>query len=169
MKRLILGIVIGAGLVGCQENESVQSDFTGNETVYALQQASEYDISGTVTFKEKRDGKALVEIALSGTEGNVEFPVHLHLGDITAADKDVAALLNPVLGKTGLSETTLSILADESAVTYKQLIALEACVKIHLGASGPDRDIILAAGNVGSAASTDVSSGRVGIGVCKSE
>lgn len=169
MKRLILGFVIGAGLVGCQENERAQGDFTGNETVYALQQASDYDINGTVTFREKRDGKAVVEIALSGTEGNVEFPVHLHMGNISAPDASVAALLNPVLGKTGISETTLELLADESAVTYQQLIALEACVKIHLGASGPDRDIILAAGNVGSAAGVDDSTGRLGIAACKSE
>ena len=61
------------------------------------------------------------------------------------------------------------MLANESKVTYKELVDLDACIKIHLSATGPDRDIILAGGNVGSNAALDSSTGRVGISVCKSE
>lgn len=166
---MVLGLVIAVSLMACQENESFKRDYSGSETVYPLQQASDYTINGTVTFKEECDGTALIVVALSGTEGNIEHPVHLHLGDITATGADVAALLNPVLGKTGISETKLLTLADESPITYKQLINLNACIKVHLAASGPDRDVILAGGNIGSAASTDLSSGRSGIGICSSK
>jgi len=168
MKRLILVLVLGVILVACQENESLRSEYTGSETVYPLLQSSEYNVNGTVTFKEECNGSALIIVSLSGTEGDIEHPVHLHLGDITAPGADVAALLNPVPGKSGISETRLLRLADESPITYKQLIDLNACIKVHLAASGPDRDIILAAGNIGVAASSDLSSGRSGIGICSS-
>jgi hypothetical protein len=169
MKRLILGLVMGVTLVACQENESMRGEYTGSETVYPLLQSSVYNVNGTVTFKEECNGSARIVVALSGTEGDIEHPVHLHLGDITASGVDVAALLNPVPGKSGISETQLLRLADETPITYKQLIALNACIKVHLAASGPDRDIILAAGNIGQAASTDLSTGRSGIGICSSK
>lgn len=169
MKKLILGLAIGVSLVACQENEGVKNEYTGSETVYSLQQSSTYNVNGTVTFKEKCDGSALVVVALSGTEGNIEHPVHLHLGNISSPGADVAALLNPVLGNSGLSETHLLRLSDETPINYKQLMDLNACIKIHLAASGPDRDVILAGGNIGLAAKDDLSSGRSGVGICKSE
>lgn len=155
--------------LGCQENEVGKSDLTGNETVYPLQQGSVYDISGTIAFKEKKDGSTLAIVQLSGTEGDIIHPVHLHLGDIAAPGADVAALLNPVSGNTGKSETHLNHLADESPLSYVELISLNACIKIHLAEAGPERDIILAAGNIGEAANKDVSNGRLGISGCKSE
>jgi hypothetical protein len=169
MKKWILSGFICAALISCQETEPVsKSDFTGNETVYALDPGSSYNISGTATFKERCDGTTSVSVALTGTEAGLEHPVHLHLGDISSPGADVAALLNPVAGKTGLSETHLIQLADESSIQYSQLVELNACIKIHLASSGPDRDIILAGGNVGIA-SPGVSGGRIGIGICKSE
>lgn len=170
MKKLILGMMAaGTLLTACRENEqTATSDFTGNETVYALQAGSTYNISGTATFKEKKDGTAVIEMALTGTEGTAQFPVHLHLGNIAAPDAAVAAQLNPVTGTSGSSQTNLLQLADESKITYKQLLDLNACIKVHLAASGPDRDIILAAGNIGKSTG-DVSSGRLGVSTCKSE
>jgi len=156
-------------LAACQDNDQPASDFTGNEATYALLQGSQYDIDGTVTIKEKNDGSAFIVVALSGTEGDIQHPVHLHLGNIAEPGADVYASLTPVLGKTGISETHLTKLADESAITYKQLIELVACVKVHLAASGPDKDIVLAGGNIGKASTDDSSGGRLGFGVCKSE
>ncbi len=166
MKQLWVFVLITLFLA-CQENEQALSDFTGSEITYALQAGSIYPVSGTVTLKEKKNGTALVVVALSGTEGNLLHPVHLHLGDISTPNADIAALLNPVKGSTGRSETRLELLADETPVTYTMLTELNACIKIHLADSGPDRDIILAGGNIGSA----YASGRVRLefGVCKSE
>jgi hypothetical protein len=79
----------------------------------------------------------------------------------------VSALLNPVTAATGISETTISKLVDNSAVSYRDLIGLAACIKIHLSETGAGRDVILAAGNIGQASSSPIS--RSGIGVCKSE
>jgi len=169
MKRAILVVSVSLLIWACQENDSVQSEFTGNEAVYPLLQASAYAVNGTVTFREKTDGSADIVMALSGTEGDAEHPVHLHLGNITTPNAAVTALLNPVPGRTGISETHLTQLADESPITYKQLLELNACVKIHLGASGPDRDIILAGGNIGVASLADITSGRSAISVCQSK
>ena len=166
MKKIIGGIVLSFFFLGCQDNDSAPTDFTGNETVYALLAGPVYQVSGTATFKEKKDGSTLVLIELSGTEGSTQHPVHLHLGNITAPDADVAVLLNSVTGNTGKSETTLAALADESSISYNQLISLGACIKVHLADSGPERDIILAAGNIGSSANAK-SSGEIAI--CKSE
>jgi hypothetical protein len=167
MKRLLAFLSVVSILFGCQENVSV-SDFTGNESTYSLVQGSNYPVNGSVTFLEKRDGSAIVRVTLTGTESSLEHPVHLHLGDITTPDAEVAALLNPVNGSTGTSETELKILADESIITYAQLIQLNACVKIHLSASGDGKTVILAAGNIGSAFSESQSNGRTGISICNS-
>jgi hypothetical protein len=166
---MILGLFVCAVVTACQENESISRDTTGNEMVYPLLQASDYAVNGTVTIKEKCDGSSIVIVSLTGTEGNIEHPVHLHLGNISQPGSDVAALLNPVLGSTGHSETLLRLLSDETPITYRELVDLDACIKIHLGASGPAREIVLAGGNIGVASNQDVPGGRAGIGICKSE
>ncbi|MDZ7650572.1 MAG: hypothetical protein U5K54_27420 [Cytophagales bacterium] len=91
------------------------------------------------------------------------------MGDLATPGADVAALLNPVDSKTGMSETILTQLADETNISYADLIQLEACVKVHLSDTGPERDIILAGGNIGKSVAKAVSSGRIGVEACKSE
>lgn len=173
MKRFFTCVALAAALFGCQDQnqESAPSDFTGNESVYALAAPPDaaYDISGTVTFKEKKDGQAVIVVALSGTDGDVQLPVHLHLGSIGEPDADVYALLNPVLGKTGLSETLLSHAGDETPMDYQKLVNLNACIKVHLAASGPGRDVVLAGGNIGSAFTNDTSARGGFFASCKSE
>lgn len=163
MKRLGFALLL---LMACEENGETPSSFTGNELVYTLEAGSTYPITGTLTIKEKRDGSSFILTELSGTEGSVQHPVHLHLGDLGTPDAEVAALLTPVSGSTGKSETTLSALADETSITFAQLTELNACVKIHLAESGPGRDVILAGANIGSAVQAS-SNGRIGISVCQ--
>jgi hypothetical protein len=169
MKRLNFLIILIALFAACQQSDVV-SDFTGNEATYDLQAGSAYNVSGTITFKERKAGKITAIVQLTGTDGNAKHPVHLHLGDISSPGADVALLLNSVEGSTGRSETTFSKLADESAITYKQLTDLSACVKIHLGDTGASRDVILAAGDVGMSFTKAAKTGRTGgVAVCKSE
>jgi hypothetical protein len=167
MKRLMY-LLVGVGLIACQENEAV-SEFTGNETTYNLQSASQYPVSGIITFKERKDGTTTALVDLKGTDGDAKLPVHLHLGNLATPDADIAVLLSPVTATTGKSETLVSGLTDETTITYKQLLDLEACIKIHLGESGPDRDVILAGGNIGKSSKQESVNGRIGIAVCKSE
>lgn len=163
-------LMLCAWLVACQpENKAVTSSYTGNETTYDLQPASAFAVSGTITFKQRKDGKVTAVVQLNGTSGDRKHPVHLHRGDITTADADVALLLNPVLGSSGISETTFNMLADESPISYDQLTDLAASIKIHLGDVGDDRNVILVAGNIGSSFAKAKPTGRQGIATCKSE
>lgn len=168
MKNVVGILVLVFFAIACQDNVQV-SEFTGNETIYALQKSSAYDVSGTVTLKERKDGTATVLVELIGTDGVVKHPVHLHLGDLSIPGADVAALLSPVIGSTGKSETRIEKLADETGITYADLIKLEACIKVHLSDTGAERDIILAAGNIGTAVAKNVAGGRIEFSVCKSE
>ncbi|HYG17923.1 MAG TPA: hypothetical protein VD816_03300, partial [Ohtaekwangia sp.] len=107
MKKVILGCLAAMFVTACQDNDTGKKEFTGNEATYALSPGSAYPIDGTVTFREKTDGSTLVVLQLNGTEGNLQHPAHLHAGDISTPDADIAALLNPVTGSTGRSETLL--------------------------------------------------------------
>lgn len=168
MKNLLILTVFSILLISCQENVST-NDFTGNEITYDLQSASQYNISGVVILKEKRDGSTQVVVKLNGTSGESKLPVHLHLGDISTPGADVAALLSPVNAQSGISETIIKQLADESKVTYTDLIKLNACIKIHLSDVGPERNIILAGGNIGASVSKSIANGRTGFVPCKSD
>lgn len=168
MSRVLLGFLLAGVLFSCQDSENAPNNFSGNEVVYTLQSGSEFNVYGTATVKERNDGKAEVVVVLTGTSGSGQHPVHLHLGDIGQPDADVAALLNPVSAGSGKSSTTLTVLANEESITYQDLIALNACIKVHLSAIGSGQDIVLAGGNIGSAVTQN--SGRtVGLAVCKSE
>jgi len=127
-----------------------------------------YPISGTATIREKKDGTALIELNLTGTEGEHYHPVHIHFGNISEDNAALGATLNPVYGKTGKSSTHLTMLADETPVTFIDLKNIDACIKIHLADAGPERDIILAGGNIGGASNT-LTGGRIKIAICKSE
>jgi hypothetical protein len=150
--------------------EPNETAFTGNEVTYDLQSGGVYNISGTVTLKERKDGTTSVIVALTGTEGVATHPVHLHKGYISESGADVAAQLTPLPAQTGRSETVLNQLADETPVTYAQLTDMVANIKIHLSETGPGRDIILAGGNIGKGISAPAN-GRLSydLGVCKSE
>ena len=160
-------ILFGAVLLSCQEPEAV-SEFTGNQISYELVSGSEYNVNGTISFKERVDGFTTVQIALNGTDGDAKHPVHLHLGSIATPDADVAALLSPVVASTGKSETLLDRLADDTPVHYADISRLEACIKIHLSDYGAARDVILAGGNIGESYIKALSTGRTGFATCKS-
>ncbi len=160
-------VLVIAVLAGCQKSEVV-SDFTGNQASYGLVQASKYAISGTVTFKERKDGTTTIVVKLSGTDGSALLPVHMHLGDVSADGAPVASLLKPVNSQTGISETIITQLADETKVTYKDLLKLSAYLNVHLASTGTESNIILAAGNIGTNGIKTATGARVQIGNCSS-
>jgi hypothetical protein len=155
-----------AVLTGCQKNEVV-SEFTGNQASYGLTPASQYAVSGTVTFKERKDGATTVLIQLTGTDGTSQLPVHLHMGDVSANGAAIAAVLTPAYGKTGTSQTIISQLADQTKVSYRDLLKLSAYINVHASVSGPESAVILAAGNIG--ANGTKTSSALQIGVCSNK
>jgi hypothetical protein len=169
MKKVVLMIGVLSSIMACQDNTYLsKSDLTGKELVYTLEAGSVYNISGVVSFKEKKDGSTLVSILLNGTENGGLHPVHLHIGNIATPDAAIAAILNPVSGSSGKSETHLTNLADESTITFNDLKTWNACIKVHLSEAGPNSNIILSGGNIGQAANAS-QAGRLNMAVCKSE
>lgn len=163
----LTSILLLSVLLGCQEQEAV-SEFTGNALTYELVAGSEYNVNGTISFKERVDGFTTVKIQLTGTDGDAKHPVHVHLGTIATPDAEVAALLSPVDAATGASETVLDRLADDTPVKYSDISKLKACIKIHLADIGAGRDVILAGGNIGESYVEALSNGRQGFAACKS-
>jgi hypothetical protein len=159
-------LIAMAVLTGCQKNEAV-SEFTGNQASYGLVQASQYAVSGTVTFKERKDGATTVIVQLTGTDGTAQLPVHLHMGNVATNGAAIAAILNPAYGKTGKSETIISQLADQTKVSYRDLLKLSAYINVHASISGPESAVILAAGNIG--VNGTKTSSALQIGVCSNK
>ncbi|MEO1099896.1 MAG: hypothetical protein AAFX57_19420 [Bacteroidota bacterium] len=168
MKRGFLFTFVLIGLLeACSENsETVIEEFTGNEFVYDLAQSSDFPTSGTVAFQERTDGDVQVVVSLEGTEGDIFHPVHLHFGDLSTPDADIAFLLNDLKGSEGESSTTVSLLSDETKFSFQTLGQFNGSVKVHLGAAGSDADVILAAGNIG--ANRNSIGGRQKVAICKS-
>lgn len=162
---IILWVLAGLVLFSCQKSDPLV-EFTGNQVVYALLPGSTYSISGTALLKEKKDGSTQVVIELTGTSGDTKHPVHLHKGDLAEVGAPIAAMLTPVAGRTGKSTTDIFQLEDETKISYQEFIKMKACIKVHLAASGPSKDVILAAGNIGIAVANP--GGRLAVGICRS-
>lgn len=171
VRKNMIALLLTAMIMGCAQNEpeiDPANDLTGNEITYALASGSDFNVSGIARFQETKDGFTRISITLDKTFQDGLFPVHLHLGDVATDDAAIAALLAPVPASKAASVTDLVRLSDESKITFADLKALEACIKIHLAAEGEGKDIILAAGNIGSAVGKPISGGRSGIAVCSS-
>jgi hypothetical protein len=85
------------------------------------------------------------------------------MGDVSANGTMVAALLNPLNAKTGVSETVITQLADNTKVSYRSLLILAAYVNVHASSSGPESSVILAAGNIGANGAKISANSRIGI------
>jgi hypothetical protein len=164
-------LLLSLGACSSEPTVNNPDDFTGNEITYPLASGSTYNITGFVVFKERNDGFTTINIDLSGMKGTdgLAFPVHLHAGNIATDNAEVAALLSPVDGKTWRSSTTLKMLSNETPITFAELQKFNGSIKIHFAATGVNKDIILSAGNIGSAKDIIDSAGRFSIAVCKSE
>ncbi|MEQ8475738.1 hypothetical protein [Fulvivirga sp.] len=165
MRTLIF--VLGLFLIQSCADVSEKSDYTGREYTYALIQSADFPISGSATFYERNDGTTEIKVTLSGTEGDISHPVHFHYGNVSNPDAEIAIVLTPVFGKTGESITIVKTLMDETTLSYDDLVNFDGHIKIHLD-DGPNKNTILAAGNIGSASKGKLT-GRKDIAVCKSE
>ncbi|MTI21874.1 hypothetical protein E1176_12650 [Fulvivirga sp. RKSG066] len=162
-----ISLLLLLALSACDKDSDTPSIYTDNEVTYVLEPGSEFPIAGTAVFKERTNGDLEVIIQLTGTDGAIEHPTHLHYGDISTPDAEMALALNPVKGETGQSITIFNQLIDETSFGYEELQAFDGHIKVHQD-GGPNKQVILAYGNVGSSAKSQ-NNGRVEIAVCKSE
>jgi hypothetical protein len=153
---LMCGLIASAlfYLSGCNDDDEPKPQLTGNSKTYPLASVSDPGINGTVTFAQRDDDKVLVTIQLTGTEAGNTHPAHIHAN--TAAETGSIILdLTAVNGADGKSETVVNALNDGTAVTYEDLLALDAYVNVH--ASETDLATLIAQGDIGVNELTDVS------------
>jgi hypothetical protein len=135
-----LGTLIAQGDIG-------QNELTGDNKVYTLNAVSNPAISGTVTFAERKNGKAMITISLVGTTAGSEHPAHIHANNATMGGGIVLDLKN-VNGATGKSVTSANALNNGTAITYDELLVYNGYVNVHLSAAA--LATLVAQGNIGS-------------------
>jgi hypothetical protein len=150
MKKLAFIFLSVLIMFSCvQEKESL---YTSNELTYNLYQGSDFDYTGKVQIKELLNGDLELTLELNGEKNNdpYYFPAHLHFGSYDSADSPIAFQLIPVDIRTLKSETILAQLSDGSKLKFAHLNSFDGHIKIHLADSGPEYQVILSVGNIGT-------------------
>ncbi len=148
MKYLLI-LIFPAVFLACSTSEETDP-YTGNTMSYSLFSGSDVGSAGEVQFMERKDKSVDVIVKLDQYSGKENYPVHLHYGDLSDPNAPQATLLSNFDGENGQSITNIVRLADESLFTFDRVEDFNGSVKIHLADTGPDYDVIISAGNIGS-------------------
>ncbi|WP_197026360.1 CHRD domain-containing protein [Polaribacter sp. Hel_I_88] len=135
-----LGTIVAQGDIG-------QNDLTGDSKVYALAEKDVPTISGTATFFKRVNGTALSILNIQNTLPGAMHPAHIHEND-AATGGPIAFTFNPVNGDTGLSNTQVEKLDDDTEITYDEILTFDGYINVHL--SSAQLSTIVAQGNIGS-------------------
>jgi len=136
-----LGTIVAQGDIG-------QNELTGRTKTYTLAEKDAPGISGNVVFSERVSGESLAKITLTGTPANGSHPAHIHAND-AATGGGIVYTFPPVDGNTGVSETNIAALDDNTAITYDGILTYDGYINVHLS-SGAGLATIVAQGNIGS-------------------
>lgn len=134
-----LGTLVAQGDIG-------QNELTGTSKEYPLGSVAFDDIDGTATFFERNNGEALAVIMLNNTPEDGMHPGHIHVN--TAAESgDIVFTFDPVNGATGMSQTNVAALDDDTAFGYSDVLEYDGYINIHLSAE--ELGILVAQGDIG--------------------
>ncbi len=151
-------LVVACLLSACDGSDDASGAFTGRQTAYAMVSASEYNMQGTATFREKTGGDLQLTVQLENTVAGGQHPGHLHYGTVNVPGSEIALMITPVEGATGTSVTTFNQLADGTPFTFDDLMGFDGSIKVHLD-GGANKDVVLAGANIGqnsAALSSDI-------------
>jgi Cu/Zn superoxide dismutase len=140
-----LSVLVAQGDIG-------QNELTGETISYDINERDVAGINGNIEFAERVNQTTLVTINLTGTPANGSHPTHIHENDI-ATTGNIIVGLSPVIGDTGISKTQVTALVGGAAVTYTELLTINAYVNVHF--SDADLATIVAQRNIGSNADTN--------------
>lgn len=149
MKKVIYALLVLPLLFANCSDDDDNNDETPVEvsTTYTLEEVGESGVSGTAKFIKVDETTTTIEVVLEGTPAEGDHPMHIHFED-AATGGGVALGLQNVDGSTGLSTTTVTQLADETAINYEGLISFDGHINVHLSAD--DLATIVAQGDIGS-------------------
>jgi hypothetical protein len=172
MKNFIIALASVLIVSAC--DNSGDAEFTGNQISYQLIPGNVQgnETTGTLLIRERTGGVAQIEITLNGVFNNANHPAHLHYGSLED-NGSIATMLNPVVEVDGVGQsiTLLTKLENGESITYSDLLVFNGSVKIHFEASGPMKDEILGATNIGINGTQNQSylNGDRSITLCNSE
>ncbi|MEX1239207.1 MAG: hypothetical protein WEB30_05805, partial [Cyclobacteriaceae bacterium] len=124
-----------------------QNELTGDHQDYDLAEVGGSGVSGMAAFDKRKNGKALITLAMVGTTAGGSHPAHIHSNNAATGGNIVLNLKN-VSGATGMSATSVDTLNDGTAATYDQLATFNGHINVH--ASELDLTTLLSQGNIGS-------------------
>jgi hypothetical protein len=129
-----------------------QNELTGKTMSYELIEKDVAGINGIIEFAERVNETTLATIMLTGTTAGGSHPAHIHENDI-ATTGNIIVGLNAVNGDTGISKTQIAVLVGGAAITYTEILSLNAYVNVHL--SDDDLATLVAQGNIGANVGND--------------
>lgn len=135
-----LGTIVAQGDIG-------QNELTGESKSYVLDEKDVPGISGTVLFEERMNGEALATISLEGTPPGGEHPAHIHSGTAEVGG-GIIYTFTPVDGSTGMSQSNVAALDDDTVFGYADVLTVDGYVNVHLSADA--LGTIVAQGNIGA-------------------
>lgn len=135
-----LSTIVAQGDIG-------QNELTGTTKTYDLASKDVQGISGIAEFAERVNGTTLVTIELTGTPAGGIHPAHIHENDVAMGGPIIVGLTS-VDGNTGISKTQVEELVGGAAVSYNDLLTINAHINVHL--SDADLATIVAQGDIGA-------------------
>ncbi|QCK13570.1 hypothetical protein [Mangrovivirga cuniculi] len=126
---------------------SCEKDDENRSINYTLISGTNYNTGGTVNVQQISNGVKITIKLEGGVEGMVH-PAHLHFGTWDG-DGEMAAMLTPIDGTTGISVTELQNLTDDSSMSYDRFLTFDGSIKVHPN-DGDLRKEILAYTNIGT-------------------
>jgi hypothetical protein len=119
---------------------------------YELHQSSDFNFEGKATFNQLNNSTVELLIQLTGERSDLPYyySAHLHFGSLDSVDAGIAHHLNPVDSRTLQSRTILGTLSDGSRLAFNDIENFDGHIKVHLADQGPDYQVILVSGNIGT-------------------
>ena len=138
--------------LSCDNAPEEDDILTGNEVNYELIPGEVQGITttGTLSIKERKDGKAQIDITLNGVLNGAVHPVHLHFGSLEDNGL-VATYLTEIRESNGVgkSSTIFADLDNGTTLSYADIVTFNGSVKIHFEETGALKDEVLGATNIG--------------------
>jgi hypothetical protein len=128
-----LNVHVGSSFV--VQGDIGQNELTGDKKEYTLTPVADPSVTGKAIFAKRKNGQALVIVALTGTQAGATHNSHIHENTIADIGEAIVIDLNPVNGTTGRAETSVRTKGDGTAVTYDDLLNFNGYLNVHVGSS----------------------------------